>query len=118
MLRHGHEAGDAALRPRGRRQSPVCGELLIFDANQQFATHRCLAGQKRTREPRAVRGGSPSWMVGADGGAMVHPDGWSASLALDLAEMGELRVEVKVGEPAGGAQPGLDAIALVDSRHR
>ena len=57
-------------------------------------------------------------MVGADGGAMVHPDGWSTSLALDLAEMGELRVEVEVGEPAGGAQPGLDAIALVDSRHR
>jgi Methyladenine glycosylase len=40
MLRHGHEVGDAALRPRGKRQSPVCAELLIFDTNQQFATHR------------------------------------------------------------------------------
>ena len=28
-------------RPRGR---PVCGELLIFDTNQQFATHRSGTG--------------------------------------------------------------------------
>ena len=38
--------------------------------------------------------GSPSGMVGVDGGAMVTRTEWSASLALDAAELGELGVEV------------------------
>jgi hypothetical protein len=52
-------------------------------------------------------------MVGADG-RDDHPDGWSATLA--FARL--MRLGVEVGEPAVGAQPGLDALAPVDSRRR
>ena len=41
---------------------PVCGELLIFDTNQQFATHTSSAGPGTVRtsiSPAVTTGGSP-----------------------------------------------------------
>ena len=42
---------ETALRPRGKRQSPVCGELLIFDTNQQFVAHTLVTLNAVTDRP-------------------------------------------------------------------
>jgi hypothetical protein len=52
-----------------------------------------------------------------DGLAMVTRTEWSAALALALAELGELGVEVEDLQPRGVTFSRADALAPVDSRH-
>jgi hypothetical protein len=52
------------------------------------------------RRPRMVRHGNPAPSPRASDGHDGHPDGWSAALALDLAELLELGVEVGGRRPA------------------
>ena len=43
----------------------MCGELLIFDTNEQFATHRSTGGYLSTAIPRSYVGGARTHKMAA-----------------------------------------------------